>query len=75
MINNSDLVDNNMSKKNTRNSGNHYRLLGEAPGLEHLVINGFRLPTNRQVLLCYLAHAKQATEVTGIGSKRKHKAV
>ena len=45
-----------MSSRKTRGSDSHKPYLGEAVGSDHLSINGCRLPTKKQVLLCYISN-------------------
>ena len=47
-------------------------ILDECPGLENLKINGSRLPTFKQVLLCYLAHLN-ATRINDESRQQKLK--
>lgn len=44
----------------TRSANSPLNLIREAPGTEHLVIAGRKLPTFKQVLLCFLAHRDKA---------------
>ena len=43
------------NSKKSRNKDPRLLVIGESPGTEHLEINGCRLPTYKQVLLCYMA--------------------
>ena len=43
----------------TRSKNPKLNLLLESPGVEHLEIQGRKLPTYNQVLLCYLAHCEK----------------
>ena len=43
----------------TRNCDIRLSILTETPGFQHLEMNGNRLPTYNQVLLCYLSHMEK----------------
>ena len=43
----------------TRSADSRLSILLESPGQEHLSINGTRLPTHNQVLLCHLSHIEK----------------
>ena len=43
------------SSKKSRNKDPRLLVIGESPGTDHLEITGCRLPTYKQVLLCYMA--------------------
>ena len=44
----------------TRNSDKRSLIFDEAPGVDHLEITGCRLPTYKQVLLCYISNLEKA---------------
>ena len=43
----------------TRSADSRLSILLESPGQKHLSINGTRLPTHNQVLLCHLSHIEK----------------
>ena len=45
-----------MSKKITRAGDSCSRILGSTASSEDLIISGCRLPTYKQVILCYIAN-------------------
>ena len=47
---------------NLRNHDQYSDILSMSVGIEHLKISGCKLPTYEQVLLCFLAHLKNAKE-------------
>ena len=53
----------------TRNKNSKFNLLLESAGNEHLIISGRKLPTYKQVLLCFLAHSDKVRREDS--SKRK----
>ena len=57
----------------TRNSDKRSLIFDEAPGVDHLEITGCRLPTYKQVLLCYISNLEKArAEDTSKKCKLKH---
>ena len=54
----------------TRSSNSKLKLILESPGEDHLVITGRKLPTYKQVLLCFLAHSEKCRREDSSKNKR-----
>ena len=49
-------------KSQLRSTSAHFGVLSTSPCEEHLEIEGSKLPTYEQIILCYLAHLKKIKE-------------
>ena len=52
-------------KMKTRSKDTHLFILPESPGLEFLEITGSKLPSHRQVLLCFISKKDNSRLVDG----------
>ena len=48
-----------MKRRTRTDDTTNLNILGETPSILHLQIHGSRLPSNKQIILCYLAHLEQ----------------
>ena len=59
----------------SRLSDKRILVLDESPGVQHLTINGSRLPTYKQVLLCYISNMENFTKKNENKGKKLQRSV